>query len=45
MVTRLTRPHPGAQKGGEVNYFTLLQPHHEHNLYANPKQAAQLHYY
>ncbi len=45
MVTRLTRPHQGAQKGGEANYPTLLGPHHKHNLYANPKQAAQLHQY
>jgi hypothetical protein len=41
VVTRFTRLHQGAQKGNAANYWTLLEPHYEQNLYTNPKRAAK----
>jgi hypothetical protein len=40
-VTRFTRLHPGAQKGGATNLGSLFEPRHEQNLYANPKRTAK----
>lgn len=31
----------GAQKGGATNFVALSEPHHEQNLYANPKRTAK----
>jgi hypothetical protein len=40
-VTRFTRLHSGAQKGGATNLGSLFEPRHEQNLYANPKRTAK----
>jgi hypothetical protein len=41
LVTRFTRLHQGAQKGGAANLGSLSEPHHEQNPYANPKRTAK----
>jgi hypothetical protein len=41
IVTRFTRRHHGAQKGGATNLGSLSEPRREQNLYANPKRTAK----